>query len=778
MKQDIDLAISLGTKGFAIYGGAAGMQLGWSAYGGCKFLSQNDYIVTSAPGDKNDWAFNSGSVFYLNTDDLSDKSTLFLRSSRNGQYSIQGYYSSSAVGQSLSCGDINGDGFDDLIVSAPSDYFGNHLGYGGAWIAFGGAYSWPRSFKYFLYGIGLGSVSGANVGDYIGQSVSAAGDFNGDGYNDILLGAAHVSHYGSKVGCGATYIVLGTGPGGGMGGNIEILLPSRYGQGLEIIGSAAGDQSGFSVSSADINNDGFSDVIIGAPGASPYDRLAAGITYIIWGGRSIVLSDAILDNAKTIDLWTLSSDEGLSIIGSAAGDNSGYSVSAAGDVNNDGYDDLIIGAPYSSPNNRSAAGTSYIVFGKSSGFPNIDLANFSSSDGFAIIGSAAGDNSGYSVSTAGDVNNDGYDDFIIGAPYSSPNERSAAGTSYIVFGKSSNFYTIDLANLSSAEGLKIIGANAGEKLGISVSRAGDINNDGYADIIIGAPYASANGLSNAGASYVIYGNESYAAQTPSPTISPSAVPTIQPTFIPTVKPTAIPTTKPTKSPSIVPTKTPTMLPTFAPTKTPTPMPTQAIYISEGGTYVGNSVDESFIIDSSANVIITGGGGFDTYVPKPHTNVEFTITDFNKNSDKINLQAFDCHDFDELNITSGSIMINLEENQKIRLLQLHPGDIDANNFIFTPTSVPTLSPAVQDNSHNSNNEILSAGVIVGIVVGGTALLSACCTIYAAVNHIWPFVKNVDIAIDKAVFPSSGSGHELATIDGVKVVGDIGEGDCSL
>ncbi len=144
----------------------------------------------------------------------------------------------------------------------------------------------------------------------------------------------------------------------------------------------------------------------------------------------------------TIDLAT---DADLIIQGAAADDCSGSSVSGAGDVNGDGIDDLIIGAPGADPNGRDAAGASYVVFGTDQGFPaTIDLA----SDADLIIqGAAAYDYSGCSVSGAGDVNGDGIDDLIIGAPGADPNGRDYAGASYVVFGTDQGFpATIDLAS--------------------------------------------------------------------------------------------------------------------------------------------------------------------------------------------------------------------------------------------------------------------------------------------------------------------------------------------
>ena len=137
----------------------------------------------------------------------------------------------------------------------------------------------------------------------------------------------------------------------------------------------------------------------------------------------------------SFNLWDLNGSNGFAINGFAGGDLSGSSVSSAGDVNGDGFDDLIIGAKRASPNGITAAGQSYVVFSSNSGFgAGLDLSTLDGSNGFAINGIAASDWSGSSVSSAGDVNGDGIDDLIIGARLADPNGTSS-GQSYVVFGQ-------------------------------------------------------------------------------------------------------------------------------------------------------------------------------------------------------------------------------------------------------------------------------------------------------------------------------------------------------
>ena len=167
-------------------------------------------------------------------------------------------------------------------------------------------------------------------------------------------------------------------------------------------------------------------------------------------------------------------------------DYSGVSVASAGDVNGDGFADLIVGAPGADPHG-SDSGASYVVFGKAAGFgANLDLSTLDGANGFKLSGVAADDCSGSSVASAGDVNGDGFADLIVGAPGADPHGANS-GASYVVFGKAAGFgANLDLSTLDGANGFKLSGVAAGDRSGCSVASAGDVNGDGFADLIVGA----------------------------------------------------------------------------------------------------------------------------------------------------------------------------------------------------------------------------------------------------------------------------------------------------
>jgi hypothetical protein len=340
-------------------------------------------------------------------------------------------------------------------------------------------------------------LNGEAANDFSG-SVSAAGDINGDGIGDLVIGAYRASPNGSES--GRSYVVFGS----------HTSLPNPFElseldgtNGFAMDGESVGDRLGHSVSAAgDVNGDGFGDIIVGAARADANGISEAGRSYLVFGTNSGL--------PDPLDLSTLNGLNGTFLNGESVRDFSGVYVSAAGDVNGDGIDDLILGATGADPKGNSNAGRSYVVFGSEFGLPNpINLSTLDGIHGFVLNGEAAGDRSGVSVSTAGDVNGDGIGDLIIGAPDAEPNGKSFAGRSYVIFGSMSNSPDpINLSTLDGTNGFVLNGEAAGDRSGVSVSGAGDINGDGISDVIIGADDADPEGVTGAGRSYVVFGSKS------------------------------------------------------------------------------------------------------------------------------------------------------------------------------------------------------------------------------------------------------------------------------
>ena len=382
-------------------------------------------------------------------------------------------------------GDVNGDGKADVIIGAPrADPNGSNSG--SSYVVYGSGT--PTDIDLNYLGAAGFRIDGAAANDRSGSSVAGAGDVNGDGKADVIIGAPNADN-NSRTNSGSSYVVYGSATPT----DIDLLNPLGV-AGFRIDGAAADDNSGSSVAGAgDVNGDGKADVIIGAWSAGNNGRDGSGSSYVVYGSAA----------PTNIDLFNSLGVAGFRIDGAAADDRSGASVAGAGDVNGDGKADVIIGAPTAGNNGRTNSGSSYVVYGSASP-TTVDLNSLGAA-GFRIDGAAEYNFSGSLVAGAGDVNGDGKADVIIGAPDASNNGRDNSGSSYVVYG-SATPTDIDLLNPLGAAGFRIDGAAANDRSGSSVAGAGDVNGDGGADVIIGAPLADNNGRNNSGSSYVVYGD--------------------------------------------------------------------------------------------------------------------------------------------------------------------------------------------------------------------------------------------------------------------------------
>jgi hypothetical protein len=361
--------------------------------------------------------------------------------------------------------DVNGDGFADVIAGAryAKDVTGNQAG---------------RAYLYFGSPSGLGPElqlldAGAGPGSIFAGSVASAGDVNGDGYADAIVGAMNAKDAAGNWGEGRAYLYLGSPHG--LATTTQILDEHN--------GATA--YFGESVASAgDVNGDGYADVIVGAGGAKGAGDAGTGRVYLYFGSASGLGTTPQLLKAR---------DEGYS--------NFGYSVASAGDVNGDGYADVIVGAEGAKDAAGNAgAGRAYLYLGGSGGLSATPQLLDGRDGAVAAFGIA--------VASAGDVNGDGYADVIVGAEGAADAAGNmGAGRAYLYLGGPSG--------LGATPQLLDGRSGPSARFGVTVASAGDVNGDGYADVVVGASYAKdAAGEMNAGCAYLYLGGQSGLGDTP------------------------------------------------------------------------------------------------------------------------------------------------------------------------------------------------------------------------------------------------------------------------
>ena len=311
--------------------------------------------------------------------------------------------------------------------------------------------------------------------------VSVPGDVNNDGYVDILLGSFLN---------GKSFVVFGSVNGIQ---SIANLTSTAVGTNIEISDPVADSWQGFSVSGClgDFNGDGIADFLVGAPGSAyfvyyyPYPPdyysldayQADSSAYIVFGSPDL----------GDLDLSSLSPSTGVVLQGKSYS-LTGFSVAGVGNVNANPRKlaSVLVGAPLA-----GSAGEAYLIFGSTSSAGSLDLADTDDSPAFLTIsGLAPNDYTGWAVSSAGDFNGDQVLDFLVSAPcasyaISSSSVASLVGMVYLVLGSASLTADISLADFNASQGMTVVGSAAYDMIGISLAGIGDINGDGFADILIG-----------------------------------------------------------------------------------------------------------------------------------------------------------------------------------------------------------------------------------------------------------------------------------------------------
>jgi hypothetical protein len=567
-------------------------------------------------------------------------------------------------------GDINNDNNPDLVIGDPVK--------NQAYVLFGN----NRGFTHLKNGF---TITGENSGDNLGWAVSSAGDFNHDGFEDILVSAWMASK---------CYVIFGKAVGFK---NLKLSeLTAR--NGLRITGNHSEvDQFGLAMSEAgDFNADGYDDIIITGRG----DR-GANIIYLIYGFNTTTKGVDLNLNSFQNKKWGIR-------IRSLALSFAGLSLTDLGDINGDGYDDVAIGSiPYRSGLDIQVT---YVIYGNKTN-SDILLSHLTPERGMKIIGG------GIVVSRANDVDGDGISDINI-VDY--PDWQGQTGSFLIpvpdkrLSRKPSTFPTSQ-----PTKSLPPPTDQPSSRPSIAVF---------VSDTPSQWPTSFPSGIYSSRPTIATTSIPTLTTSTRIPTVFsskkpslvPSAVPSKTPSLSPSVSPSFIPSFSPsTRNPSFRPTKSPTASPTINqfPSSFPSASPTIPLdqpfttkEITSGGRYNGSEKTEVFVINSQENTIITGTkGGRNTYKVIPRSNVTITLTNFQNTIDKIDLTEFASvyQSLEQINYATTSFLtLILFEEQVIRLPSHSSFDLSSNNFIFG------TAPPVQNTDTASSKGLMTSVSFLG------------------------------------------------------------------
>ncbi|MBN1517268.1 FG-GAP repeat protein, partial [Candidatus Sumerlaeota bacterium] len=442
---------------FVYHGSASGLSASASWTAECDQTSASLGISVATAGDVNGDGYTDVIISASNYDNgQTDEGCAFVyHGSASGLFASAAWTAESDQNNAYfgcsvaTAGDVNGDGYSDVIVGA-SCYNNGQTDEGSAFIYYGSSSGLAASASW--------TAESDQDNAYFGGFVSTAGDVNGDGYSDVVVGASRYDNGQSDE------------------GEVFVYYGSASGVSVSAAWTAECDQTtasfGVSVSTAgDINGDGYSDVIVGA---ANYDN---GQTD---EGRAFVYHGAASGLSATAN-WSREGNQSSAFYGSA--------VSTAGDVNGDGYSDVIVGAP-NFDSGQTNEGRAYVYHGSASGLSTSVAWYAESNQESAFFGTFA--------STAGDVNGDGYSDIIVSATRYD-NGQTDEGRAYVYHGSASG--------LSASAAWTAESNQANAWYGHGVTTAGDVNGDGYSDVIVGAPFYD-HGQSNEGRAFVYYGSAS------------------------------------------------------------------------------------------------------------------------------------------------------------------------------------------------------------------------------------------------------------------------------
>jgi Ca2+-binding RTX toxin-like protein len=391
-----------------------------------------------------------------------------------------------ALGTSIDVSALNGtngfliSGLVDMTlaesISGIGDFNGDGFGdmvlgdleANGAFVIFGAASFTSTLSVADLDGTNGFFLAGVAADEWAGEAVSGIGDINNDGLDDFAIGGRFTATDGS------VYVVFGREGPFDAAGSLADLDGTN---GFRVDGLGDLDGLGQAVSGGDINGDGLSDLVMTAPTTSVDGMISAGAVYVLYGKETAF--DAVL----TVD--SITGATGATILGDTVSDWLGRTADVIGDFNGDGYDDIVLGSV-----NGGADGAVWVVFGGPTMINSI--TELDGTNGFRML-SAAGGIIGRTVS-GGDINGDGFADIVMGDQNADP-----SGLVYVIFGRASGLpATLDLVNLAPTDGFTFGGSGAA--LGSGAAAIGDVNGDGLDDFMAGGI-----NVRPGGGAFLIYG---------------------------------------------------------------------------------------------------------------------------------------------------------------------------------------------------------------------------------------------------------------------------------
>lgn len=419
-----DLADLDGENGFALYGAKRGDRLGTAVAdaGDTDGDGLADLVIGAlgldAPGAKN----AGGAYVVRGSADGWQAAQAISGLGDERHVRIDGAAKGDQAGISVAGGDVDGDGFADVVIGArlAEKEYARYSG-GAGYVLFGGEDGVAGGDLGALDGSDGFVLHGSRMFDQAGRTVAGLGDIDGDGYDDIAVGAPDADPQGRTNG-GEAYIILG---------HSDPFPPSLDARDLGdagsivIEGASDRDFAGFAIAGAgDVNGDGFDDVLVGAYDATVQGIPRVGAAYVIFGSDT--------DLPPHLDLADLDGTDGFVIEGVAAKDGAGRAVAGVGDVNGDGFDDIVVGARYADRGD-GGEGAAYLIFGHDGGFAaRLDAGSLGEDEGCILLGGWRDAYAGFAVSGGGDMNGDGLDDLLIGAP--ADRDAGQPGSTYLLFG--------------------------------------------------------------------------------------------------------------------------------------------------------------------------------------------------------------------------------------------------------------------------------------------------------------------------------------------------------